>query len=37
MSSYRMEQAGAAALVLLMLSLGVFWLFDRGGRANVKA
>ncbi|MGB0439760.1 MAG: thiamine/thiamine pyrophosphate ABC transporter permease ThiP [Paracoccaceae bacterium] len=34
MSAYRMDQAGAAALVLLMLSLGVFWLFDRGGRTG---
>lgn len=32
MGAYRMEQAGAAALLLLILSLGLFWLFDRGGR-----
>jgi thiamine transport system permease protein len=32
MSAYRMEQAAGAALLLLTLSLGLFWLFDRGGR-----
>lgn len=34
MGAYRMEQAAAAALVLLVLSLALFWIFDRGGRAN---
>jgi len=34
MSSYRMEEAGAAALVLLALTLALFWLFDRGGRGD---
>ena len=34
MAAYRMEEAGAAALVLLAFTLLVFWLCDRGGRAN---
>ncbi|SFD89938.1 ABC transporter permease family protein [Roseivivax sediminis] len=32
MGSYRMEAAQGAALLLLALSLGLFWGFDRGGR-----
>jgi thiamine transport system permease protein len=32
MGAYRMEQAAAAALVLVALAFGLFWLFDRGGR-----
>ncbi|CTQ49157.1 thiamine/thiamine pyrophosphate ABC transporter permease ThiP [Jannaschia donghaensis] len=32
MGSYRMEEAKAAALILVVLSLGLFWLFERGGR-----
>lgn len=32
MGAYRMDQAAAAALLLVILSFGVFWLFDRGGR-----
>lgn len=34
MAAYRMEQAAGAALLLLALSLGMFYLFDRGGRVN---
>lgn len=34
MAAYRMEAAQGAALLLLTLSLGLFWLFDKGGRAN---
>ena len=34
MGAYRMEQAFGAALLLLTLSLGVFWLFDRIGDRN---
>ncbi len=34
MGAYRIEQAGSAALLLLLLSLFLFWLFDRGGRVN---
>ena len=32
MTAYQMESASAAALLLLTLSLGLFWLFDKGGR-----
>ena len=32
MGAYQMETAGAAAALLLALSLGLFWLFDKGGR-----
>jgi len=32
MSSYQMETAAGAALLLVGLSLTLFWLFDRGGR-----
>ncbi|GIT91360.1 thiamine/thiamine pyrophosphate ABC transporter permease ThiP [Jannaschia pagri] len=32
MGSYRMDEAKAAALLLIALSLGVFWLFERGSR-----
>ncbi|MEL6840595.1 MAG: thiamine/thiamine pyrophosphate ABC transporter permease ThiP [Pseudomonadota bacterium] len=35
MGAYRMEAAAGAALVLLSLSLALFWICDRGGRANV--
>ncbi len=34
MGAYRMEQAAGAALLLLCLSLGLFWMFDRGGRVG---
>ncbi len=34
MGAYRMEEAQAAALLLLALSLGLFWIFDRGGRIH---
>ena len=37
MGAYRMEAAAGAALLLLMCSLGLFWLFDRGGRGNAQA
>ncbi|MEM8630671.1 MAG: thiamine/thiamine pyrophosphate ABC transporter permease ThiP [Pseudomonadota bacterium] len=32
MGSYRMEQAAAASVLLMVLSLGVFWALDRVGR-----
>ncbi|WP_284154808.1 thiamine/thiamine pyrophosphate ABC transporter permease ThiP [Algicella marina] len=32
MGAYRMEEAAGAALVLMALSLLLFWVFDRGGR-----
>jgi thiamine transport system permease protein len=34
MGAYRTDDAEAAALVLLVLSLLLFWIFDRGGRVN---
>jgi len=34
MGAYRMEAAAGAGLLLLALSLGLFWLFDRGGRGD---
>jgi len=37
MASYRMGAASAAALVLLLASLALFWIFDRGGRAHARA
>lgn len=36
MGSYQMGAAAGAGLLLLMLSLLLFWLFDRGGRAGVE-
>lgn len=32
--AYRTDDAQGAAVVLMALSLGAFWLFDRGGRAH---
>jgi thiamine transport system permease protein len=32
MGSYQMDAAAGAALILMALTLGVFWVFDRGGR-----
>ncbi|MBU2936056.1 MULTISPECIES: thiamine/thiamine pyrophosphate ABC transporter permease ThiP [Pacificibacter] len=37
MGAYRMEQAMGAALLLLFLSLALFYLFDRGGRGHAKS
>lgn len=37
MSAYRMGDAAGAALLLLILSLAIFWAFDRGGRADADA
>lgn len=37
MGSYRMEAAAGAGLLLLVFSLGLFWLFDQGGRRNADA
>ena len=37
MAAYRMEDAAAAAFLLLVLSLAIFWFFDRGGRADAGA
>ena len=35
MAAYRMADAGGAALLLVALSLGLFWIFERIGRSNV--
>jgi thiamine transport system permease protein len=37
LSAYRMDDAAGAALVLLAISLALFWTFDRGGRVNADA
>lgn len=37
MGAYRMEAAAGAALLLLMLSMGAFWVLDRGGRWHAEA
>lgn len=34
MGAYRMEQAAGAALLLVVTSLMLFWIFDRGGRSG---
>ena len=34
MANYRMQDAAAAALLLLLCSLALFWLLDQGGRSN---
>ncbi|TCL01571.1 thiamine transport system permease protein [Shimia isoporae] len=37
MGAYRMELASGAAVLLLAMSFGIFWLFDKGGRAHADA
>lgn len=37
MGAYQMEAAYGAALLLVVLSLGIFWLFDKGGRIGAEA
>lgn len=37
MGSYQSDAAAAGALLLLILSLGAFWLLDKGGRRNAEA
>jgi thiamine transport system permease protein len=32
MGAYRTDDAQGAALLLMALTLGLFWAFDRGGR-----
>ncbi len=34
MGAYRMDQAAATAVVLVVQSLFLFWMFDRGGRGH---
>ena len=36
MGRYQMDAAYGAALLLVVLSLGVFWVFDKGGRLNAS-
>lgn len=37
MGAYRTDDAQGAAVLLLLLSLAVFWAFDRGGRLHAPA
>ncbi len=37
MGAYQMQAAAGAALLLLALSMGVFWILDRGGRWHAEA
>ncbi|MBU2992211.1 thiamine/thiamine pyrophosphate ABC transporter permease ThiP [Octadecabacter sp. 1_MG-2023] len=37
MGRYQMEAAYGAALLLVALSVGLFWVFDKGGRVNADA
>jgi thiamine transport system permease protein len=37
MGAYRMDAAAGASLVLLAMTLGVFWVFDQGGKRDVDA
>lgn len=37
MAAYRMDDAAGAAFLLLILTLALFWAFDRGGRVNANA
>lgn len=37
MGAYRVDDAEGAALLLLALSLALFWAFDRGGRGHADA
>ena len=36
MAAYQMQAAAGGALLLLVLSMGVFWLLDRGGRSHAE-
>lgn len=36
MGAYRMDAAAGAGLLLLTLSLALFWVFDKGGRDNAS-
>ncbi|MFC6636026.1 thiamine/thiamine pyrophosphate ABC transporter permease ThiP [Sulfitobacter sp. JBTF-M27] len=37
MGAYQMEAAAGAALLLLVMALGIFWVCDRGGRWHAEA
>lgn len=34
MGAFRMDDAAGAALLLMLVSFGLFWMFDRGGRVD---
>ena len=36
MGAYRMEAAAGAALLLLLMALGIFWVCDKGGRWHAE-
>ena len=37
MGSYRTDDAQGAAVLLMVLTLALFWVFDRGGRLDAVA
>ncbi|KIC40650.1 ABC transporter permease [Ruegeria sp. ANG-R] len=37
MGAYQMQAAAGGALLLMILSMGAFWILDRGGRWHVEA
>ncbi|MEP3294926.1 MAG: thiamine/thiamine pyrophosphate ABC transporter permease ThiP [Pseudoruegeria sp.] len=37
MGAYQMGAAAAGALILLVLSMGLFWILDRGGKGHAEA
>ncbi|XDA98463.1 thiamine/thiamine pyrophosphate ABC transporter permease ThiP [Sulfitobacter sp. LCG007] len=37
MAAYRLDEAAGAALLLLIMALGLFWLCERGGRRDAEA
>jgi thiamine transport system permease protein len=37
MGAYQMKAAAGAALLLLVMALGIFWVCDRGGRWHAEA
>jgi len=37
MGAYQMDQAAAVAVVLVIQSLALFWIFDRGGQGYVRS
>jgi thiamine transport system permease protein len=37
MGAYRTDAAAGAALILLVMALGIFWICDKGGRVNAPA
>lgn len=37
MAAYRLDEAAGAALLLVLLTFALFWIFDRGGRLHARA